>query len=247
MAHQLHAPLSQIKPYFAPTPLADNEGKKRSEPPAVQETIDFLGLQAHIEGGYYVETDRDPLNVANPFINNKDPGTSYAVSEADVTSAIRLSAGQDHSTRAASTTIYYYITPGSPLGCFHRNRGRTVHTLHRGRGIYVLIHADEVLRGDRAAENNKARIETFVVGHDIAHGERLQWIVEGGKFKASFLLPDTESRDRQSEGLLISETVVPGFEFADHDFMRSETLDELLKPEEVEELKWLLREKSISA
>lgn len=28
--------------------------------------------------------------------------------------------------------------------------------------------------------------------------------------------------------------------------MRSATLDELLNPEEVEELKWLLREKSIS-
>jgi uncharacterized protein len=209
MAHQLHAPLSQIKPYFPPTPTFENQVIKRREPPAVQKTIDLLGLQEHIEGGYFVETDRDPLNVANPFINNKDPGTSYVVPETEVTSAIRLSPGQDHSTRAASTTIYYYITPGSPLGCFHRNRGRTVHTLHRGRGIYVLIHADEVLRGDRAAENNKARIETFVVGHDIARGEKLQWIVEGGKFKASFLLPDTESGDKQSEGLLISEVSLP--------------------------------------
>ncbi|EEA28291.1 hypothetical protein TMatcc_003382 [Talaromyces marneffei ATCC 18224] len=245
MAHQLHVPLSQIKPSFAPTPVVNNDINNRSEPPTVEKTIDLLGMQAHIEGGYYVETDRDPLNVANPFLNNEDPGTSYTVPETDVTSDIRLSPGQDHSTRSASTTIYYYITPGSPLGCFHRNRGRTVHTLHRGRGCYVLIHADEVLRGDRTAQNNKARIETFVVGHDIEKGEKLQWIVEGGKFKASFLLPDTDGGDK-SEGLLISETVVPGFEFADHDFMRSATLDELLNPEEVEELKWLLREKSIS-
>lgn len=163
-------------------------------------------MQSHVEGGFFVETDRDPLNVANPFLNNKDPGTAYAVPETDVTSNIRLSPGQDHSTRSASTTIYYYITPGSPLGCFHRNRGRTVHTLHRGRGCYVLIHADEVLRGDRSAQNNnKARIETFVVGHDIERGEKLQWIVEGGKFKASFLLPDKDNGEPHSEGLLISE------------------------------------------
>jgi predicted cupin superfamily sugar epimerase len=203
MAHQLDLPLSQIKPVYAPS---RGVGPKR-ESPTVQQTIDILHLQPHIEGGYYVETDRDPLNVPNPFLkgNNKDAGTSYEVPAANVTSTTRLAAGQDHSTRSASTTIYYYLTPGSPVGAFHRNRGRTVHTLHRGRGRYVLIHADEVLRGDRAAENGKARIETFVVGHDIARGERLQWIVEGGKFKASFLLPDGGDDNKNSEGLLISE------------------------------------------
>ncbi|KAL1967904.1 hypothetical protein VTN77DRAFT_2321 [Rasamsonia byssochlamydoides] len=243
MAHQLDVPLSQIKPVFPPSRGVGN----KQEPPAVQQTIDLLHLQPHIEGGYYVETDRDPLNIPNPFLssNNKDPGTSYEVPAANVTSTTRLAAGQDHSTRSASTTIYYYLTPGSPLGAFHRNRGRTVHTLHRGRGRYVLIHADEVLRGERAAQNGKARIETFVVGHDIARGEKLQWIVEGGKFKASFLLPDDGDDGTKSDGLLISETVVPGFEFADHDFMQAETLNELLTPEEVKELEWLLREKSI--
>lgn len=213
MAHQLHAPLSQIRPSFAPKPVVNNDINDRSESPAVQKTIDLLGMQAHVEGGYFVETDRDPLNVVNPFIKSKDPGTSYVVPKTDVTSANRLSPDEDHSTRAASTTIYYYITPGSPVGCFHRNRGRTVHTLHRGRGMYVLIHADEARRGGRAAENNKARIETFVVGHDITHGEKLQWIVEGGTFKASFLLPDTKSGETQSEGLLISE-VSPTFSSA---------------------------------
>lgn len=60
------------------------------------------------------------------------------------------------------------------------------------------------MRGDRKEHGNKARIETFVVGHDIARGERLQWIVEGGKYKATFLLPDTPD-GKESEGLLISE------------------------------------------
>lgn len=73
-----------------------------------------------------------------------------------------------------------------------------MHTLHRGRGRYVIIHADEV------EEGGKARIETFVVGKNIAAGEKLQWIVEGGKFKSSYLLPDNES-GQETDGLLISE------------------------------------------
>lgn len=48
----------------------------------------------------------------------------------------------------------------------------------------------------------KAGIETFVVGQDIEKGERLQWVVEGGKYKGTFLLPDDGG---SSNGLLISE------------------------------------------
>ena len=73
-----------------------------------------------------------------------------------------------------------------------------MHTLHRGRGRYVIIHEDETKQGE------KARVETFVVGHDIHGGERVQWLVEGGKYKASFLMPDVPGGS-ESEGLLISE------------------------------------------
>ena len=65
-----------------------------------------------------------------------------------------------------------------------------------------MIHADEVKKGQ------KARIETFIVGQNIGAGERLQWIVEGGKYKASYLLSDGPSnidKDPESSGLLISE------------------------------------------
>lgn len=62
----------------------------------------------------------------------------------------------------------------------------------------MIIHADRVQKGE------KARIETFVVGHNIQNGETLQWVVEGGKYKASFLLPDVDDSST-SEGLLISE------------------------------------------
>ncbi|CAN9089573.1 unnamed protein product [Alternaria alternata] len=96
------------------------------------------------------------------------------------------------------------------------------------RGRYVLIHADE--------PGTKKRIETFVVGQDVAHGEKSVWIVEGGKYKASFLLDGAEG-----ERLLISETVIPGFEFSDHDFLTTERFEQLVTTEQAKELEWLVR------
>lgn len=138
-----------------------------------------------------------------------------------------------------------------------------MHTLHRGRARYVIIHADEVAPSDRpggygsseeedsgtsekALWTGKARVETFVVGPDVLGGERVQWIVEGGKYKCSFLLEDLDAeggkgRGRESGGCLISETVVPGFEFADHDFMKVGRAEALLTQEQVEEMGWMVR------
>jgi uncharacterized protein len=189
-----------------------------SEPEEIASTIAALGLREHPEGGYFVETDRNTTKIPNPFIQD-----SKRSGEQDV-------------TRDTSTNIFYLLGHSSPFGAFHRNKGRTIHTLHRGRGCYVVIHAAEVGKDPGA----KARVETFIVGQDVAHGEKLQWIVEGGKFKASFLLPD-EEQDQSSGGLLISETVTPGFEFQDHDFMTAGTLQEIATSEQVTQLSWLLR------
>ncbi|OGE57933.1 hypothetical protein PENARI_c001G05242 [Penicillium arizonense] len=154
-----------------------------------QNTIDQLKMNPHIEGGYFVETDRDKRLMVND-------------------------AGEE---RSRSTSIFYFITPKTPIGAFHRNASRTVHTLHHGRGIYVIL----VPLGPGGSFDD-FRIETFVVGHDISNGERLQWIVEGGCYKASFLIPEKEEKLESSPGLLISETVVPGFDYKDHDFLAAE-------------------------
>lgn len=37
------------------------------------------------------------------------------------------------------------------------------------------------------------------------------------------------------------KVVFPGFEFADHDFLRKEQMEELLTAEEVQELSWMLK------
>ena len=203
-------------------PVRDNPP---AESAAARKVIDGLRMQPHGEGGFFTETDRDPLLVPSLFLLTLASASALAPPRP----------GFDPALRNASTSIYYLLTPGSPQGYFHRNRGRTVHTLHRGRGRYVIIHADEPDR----------RVETFVVGHDIAAGERLQWVVEGGKFKASFLLPDRDATGAEagiSEGLLISETVVPGFEYCDHDFLVKEDLPGLVGEKMAKELAWLVRE-----
>ena len=60
-----------------------------------------------------------------------------------------------------------------------------MHTAARGRGRYVLIH-------------ESGKVETFVVGCDIEGGEVVQWVVEGGVWKASML-------EEGAEVLLITE------------------------------------------
>jgi predicted cupin superfamily sugar epimerase len=195
------------------------ETQWKPEPQHVLQIIKDFDLDTNIEGGYFIETDRDDFKIPSPFV-----ASEYATSSAR------------KATRNASTTIFYLLSPGSPVCVFHRNKGRTIHTLHHGRGRYVIIHADEAVRNS----GSKARLEVFDVGHDTANGEKLQWIVEGGKYKASFLLPDKGQCG--SRGLLISETVIPGFEYEDHDFLRPESLKILVGPQQAKELSWLLRD-----
>lgn len=204
---------------FKPTFFESQEGKESLE---IQEVIASLELIPHAEGGYFVETDRDPNTIPSPFTFNKDSQSLELAPKRP---------GFDPAVRNLSTTIFYLLTPNHPQGGFHRNKARTVHTLHRGRGRYVLIHADE--------EGKEKRVETYIVGPNVAKGERLQWIVEGGKYKASYLLPDEETGS-ESQGLLISETVVPGFEFCDHDFLPQDGLKSFVSVKEAEELSWLL-------
>lgn len=249
-------------------------------PPGVTSTITALALQPHPEGGFFVETDRDPRLLPNPFLDESPSNADEANGHADGTSAangdgetkdslppeeykyLEASKPSTDLTRHASTTIHYFLSPSSPLGRFHRNRARTVHTLHWGRGAYVVLHPPEKQKdNDQGAapdaesedcnvaggEGEGWRVETFIVGKDIVKGEKVQWIVEGGRYKASYLLPDTggveeywDSKDGSKNGLLISETVVPGFEFSDHDFLTAERFLRINGEERVEKMGWLL-------
>lgn len=201
-----------------------------------------------------VETDRNSLEIPSPF--PLYPATTFSdlnpVPENytfDPETYYRP--GFDPSRRNASTTIYYLLTGpekdvakrgGSPKGYLHRNRGRIIHTLHRGRGRYVILHADE----------KPCRVESFVVGKNVEKGEKVQWIVEGGKYKGTFVLPvDDDEGDgedgkgnEEDEMIFISETTVPGWEVFDHDFLDRKGLEMLMEGDEekIRQLEWLVKE-----
>ncbi|PNY26238.1 Uncharacterized protein TCAP_03835 [Tolypocladium capitatum] len=207
--------LDPASPAFTPTGV--------SESIRVQATIRALSMNPHVEGGYFVATDSSPALIPSPY-----PPTPLSEKTLALVGGPRP--GFDPAVRRLSTSIFYYLTPNRPVGSFHRNRSRIVHAWHRGRGRYVLIHPG-------------GRVESFIVGPDVQRGEKLQWVVDGGVWKASYLLErggkDTEGPDA-NEGLLISETVVPGFEYADHEFLSRERCAEILPEELAKELAWLV-------
>ncbi|KAF2729438.1 hypothetical protein EJ04DRAFT_580639 [Polyplosphaeria fusca] len=217
--------LPPLKPHYTPNP-----DPNAPESPSTASLIQALNLTKHIEGGYFSEIDRNPLIIPNPFLSapTTAPGRTAAAPRSN-----------DDTVRNASTSIYYLLTRNSPQGAFHRNKGRTVHTLIRGRGRYVVIHADEP-----GGQGGKKRVETFVVGREVGKGEKVVWVVEGGKGKGTWVLPEGGDGGEGNGGegeLLVSETVIPGFEYSDHDFLTMEEFRELVTEEQAEELGWLVR------
>ncbi|OAQ23613.1 hypothetical protein K457DRAFT_147050 [Linnemannia elongata AG-77] len=188
--------LSLLKPIYTPNPSS-------KEPSYIQSTLSTLSLDPHIEGGYYALTDINTASTPSPY-----PPEPLSARTLDLTGGLRE--GYDPAKRLLSTSIFYYLTPNRPMGSFHRNRSRIIHTL------------------------------SFVVGHDIGKGEKVTWTVEGGVWKASFLLQPSAGQDN-NEGLLITETVVPGFEYSDHEFLSVEKSKELLTATDAKALEWLVK------
>ncbi|EWY81989.1 hypothetical protein FOYG_14116 [Fusarium oxysporum NRRL 32931] len=113
-----------------------------------------------MKGGYFKETDVSVTSVSSPY-----PPETLSEETLCLTDGLRSDLGPLF--RRLSTTIYYYLTPNRPQCYFHRTRSRIIHSLHLGRGRYVLISPD-------------GYVETYVVGRNLEMGERLQWVIEGG-------------------------------------------------------------------
>ncbi|CDR41872.1 CYFA0S08e01024g1_1 [Cyberlindnera fabianii] len=197
------------KPRYFTQEFADSE--------ANNQLIKELGLEGHREGGFFKETDRSPFYMANPnYESNKDNKLTQSIEPKDL---------PKDAVRNYSTLIYYLLTPQIPYGRFHKNINRIIHILQKGRGQYVLIYPDGTLK-------------SFIVGFNHSKGEVSQWVVPGGVWKASFLLPLKDEED-PNDHLLISEVVVPGFEYDDHEFLPNEKLIELVGEEKAKDLMFL--------
>lgn len=94
-----------------------------------------------------------------------------------------------------ASTIFYFLTSEKPLGAFHLNKSNLFHFFHSGDPVtYYLIYPN----GD---------FRTEVLGPGIQKDEKLQLLVPGGVWKASYL--------HSGEYALISEVVIPAFDPAD--------------------------------
>ncbi|GMG48964.1 unnamed protein product [Ambrosiozyma monospora] len=217
-------------------PLYAEKGITEPSPDVKKLAKDHHLIQ-HQEGGYFNETDRSSFLMENPSYPGHNDGTKLAnvTRTGDFQNEPILPHPTDSTkkitpTRNYSTLIHYLITCESPLGRLHMNEARIIHILQKGRGQYVLVYPD-------------GTIKSFVVGFNTDKGEVNQWVVPGGVYKASFLLPldsDDQAHESSKDHLLISEVVVPGFEYDGHTFARKDDLVKLVGNEKANELSWLL-------
>ncbi len=100
--------------------------------------------------------------------------------------------------RARVTSIHYLLTADEPLGRLHRNRSDILHYLQDGGPVEYLL-LDEA----------SGELRRVTLGHEP--DQQLFLFVPGDVWKASRLIGDASHA-------LVSEAVVPGFDFADHAF-----------------------------
>ncbi|GAA0852211.1 cupin domain-containing protein [Aliiglaciecola litoralis] len=85
-----------------------------NDAPSITELVEKLGLEPHVEGGYFKQTFKAVDGHVIKTINGD---------------------------RVTMTSIYYLLTAKSPIGHFHVNTSDIMHYFHAGDPItYYLIH-----------------------------------------------------------------------------------------------------------
>ncbi|KAF9042909.1 RmlC-like cupin domain-containing protein [Panaeolus papilionaceus] len=159
--------------------------------------IKDLKLEPHPEGGYFTVTDTE--------VEHKVVNSPYA----------------DDAPRNLASSIYYLLSYNNHSGIFHMNKSMTYHVLHQGRAEYTLI-----------TPGNPPKIEKKVMGTNLEVGETRMLFVGTGIWKRS-TIPEkdmkaaTTDEEKDATNCLITEVVVPGFDWHDHEYMRVEDLKEL--------------------
>ena len=90
-----------------------------AEPVTKEQVIETLGLESHLEGGYFKRT----------FEASHRPEVDFG-----------------DGPRFTMTSIYYMLTNSSPIGHWHLNKSDIIHYYHLGGAMtYFLIDADGTL------------------------------------------------------------------------------------------------------
>jgi hypothetical protein len=120
--------------------------------------------------------------------------------------------------RSAGTAIYYLLPRGA-FAAWHRVTSDEVWHFYDGHPLAL-----QLVGGD-------GRLETVVLGRDVARGERPQVVVPAGVLQAA--VP-------RGEYSLVGCTVSPGFDFADWEMPSAESLVALY-PQHAELMRQLAR------
>ncbi|KAE8259798.1 hypothetical protein A4X13_0g770 [Tilletia indica] len=205
--------------------------------------IKTLKLEPHPEGGYFTMGWLGEQKVPTPFVDNAPSrnlaSTIYYLLAPRPSNVVEQDAATLESSELA---VSVKSEDGSSkrlkwsphTAVFHNNRSATMHLHHAGRAKYTLIEAFP-LPGQRP------RIKEVVVGTDSERGEVRQLLVEGGDegwWKMSEILEEDIPKDSEGDealervGCLISEVVIPAFDWADHQYMRESDLRRLFGDDE---------------
>lgn len=165
---------------------------------AAEEIIRLLGLKPHPnEGGYFAETYRSTLLLQPSLLPDGYEGG-----------------------RAASTAIYFLLTPES-YSHMHRLRGPEVFHFYLGDPVELMM-----LKGDGSSE-------LHLLGTDLKSGMRPQLLIPAGVWQGSRIAGEG------THGFaLLGTTMAPGFSFEDYEAGARDTLIRLY-PEQEERIRRL--------
>lgn len=118
-----------------------------------------------------------------------------------------LNVVSENGTRKLLTSIYYMLTDDSYVGFLHKNKSDIIHYYHMGVSTTYTIVSPE------------GELSEVVLGSNLNAGEQLQLLVPGEYWKSSRL--------NKGEYSVISEAVVPGFEYSDNEVATVEMIKRL--------------------
>ena len=107
----------------------------------------------------------------------------------------------DNGKRLCCSAIYYLLSDDQPIGYLHRNRSDIIHYFHCGYPLRYLLVTPQ------------GELEEHWLGNDLLAGQQPQLLIAGGYWKAAIL--------EVGDFALISESVSPGFEYADNELATS--------------------------
>jgi len=147
-----------------------------------EDLVKRYGMLPHPEGGFYAETFRSEVTVQT-----------------------------EKGSRAASTAIYFLMSPGN-ISRLHRIVSDEVWHFYLGHSITV-VELDDATGGCKST----------ILGNNITNGEVVQYVVKGGTWFGSF--PNIDSDDSNKDAFsFMGCTVSPGFDFAGFEMGSNEAL-----------------------